>query len=102
MEILLKELLKLLEDEIEIFRFLLPICKKEKKAVLASDLNELNKTLAKKEKLLFNMRSLEKRRTHVMNQLSEALELSPDELTLKKLARSVQKPYSTRLKNIGL
>ena len=102
MEILLKELLKLLEDEIEIFRFLLPICRKEKKAVLASDLNELNKTLAKKEKLLFNMRSLEKRRTHVMNQLSEALELSPDELTLKKLARSVQKPYSTRLKNSGL
>ena len=101
MEILLKELLKLLEDEIEIFRFLLPICRKEKKAVLASDLNELNKTLAKKEKLLFNMRSLEKRRTHVMNQLSEALELSPDELTLKKLARSVQKPYSIRLKNSG-
>ena len=102
MEILLKELLKLLEDEIEIFRSLLPIFKKEKQAVLASDLNELNKTLAKKEKLLFNMRSLEKRRTHVMNQLSEALELSPDELTLKKLARSVQKPYSTRLKNSGL
>ena len=102
MEILLKELLKLIEDEIEIFRSLLPIFKKEKEAVLASDLNELKRTLAKKEKLLFNMRSLEKKRTHVMNKLAESLELSPDELTLKKLAQSVQKPYSIRLKSCGL
>jgi flagellar biosynthesis/type III secretory pathway chaperone len=66
METLLSELLELLEDEIEIFRFLLPVFKKEKKAVLASDLNELNKTLAEKEKLLFNMRSIEKKRTHII------------------------------------
>lgn len=102
MEILLKELLKLLEDEIEIFRSLLPIFNKEKEVVLASDLNELKRILAKKEKLLFNMRSLEKKRTHVMNKLAESLELSPDELTLKKLAQSVKKPYSIRLKNCGL
>ena len=102
MEILLKELLKLLEDEIEIFRSLLPVFKKEKEAVLGSDLDELNITLAKKEKLLFNMRSLEKERTHVMNKLAESLELSPDELTLKKLARSVKKPYSIHIKNSGL
>ncbi|MCP4367533.1 MAG: flagellar protein FlgN [Deltaproteobacteria bacterium] len=102
MEILLKELVKLLEDEIEIFRSLLPVFKKEKEAVLASDLHELNITLAKKEKLLFNMHSLEKERTHVMNKLAESLELSPDELTLKELARSVKKPYSIRIKNSGL
>jgi len=102
MEILLKELLKLLEDEIEIFRSLLPVFKKEKEVVLASDLDELNITLAKKEKLLFNMRSLEKERTHVMKKLAESLELSPDELTLRKLARSVKNPYSIRLKNSGL
>lgn len=102
MELLLKELLKLIEDEIEIFRSLLPIFKKEKEAVLASDLNELKLSLAKKEKLLFNMRSLEKKRMHVMNKLAESLKLSPDELTLKKLAKSVKKPYSTRLKNCGL
>jgi len=102
MEILLKELLQLLEDEIKIFRSLLPVFKKEKGAVLTSDLNELNKTLAKKEKLLFNMRSLEKKRTHVMNKLAESLELLPDELTLKTLAQSVKKPYSIRLKNCSI
>ena len=102
MEILLKELLKLLEDEIEKFRSLLPIFKEEKEAVFASDHNQLNLTLAKKERLLYNIRALEKKRTHVMNKLAESLELSPDELTLKKLARSVKKPYSIRLKNCGL
>ena len=102
MEILLKELLKLLEYEIKNFRSLLPVFKKEKEAVLASNLDELNITLAKKEKLLINMRYLEEKRTHIMNKLSESLELSPDELTLKKLARSVKKPYSIRLKNSGL
>ncbi len=102
MEILLQALLKLLEDEIEILRSLLPVFKKEKEVVLTSDLDELNITLAKKEKLLFNMRSLEKERIRVMNKLAKSLELSSDELTLKKLARSVKKPYSTRLKNSSL
>jgi len=102
MEILLKKLLKLLEDEIEIFRSLLPVFKKEKKAVLTSDFKELNKALEKKEKLLFKMRSLEKKRTQVMNKLEKSLELSPGELTLKKLAQSVKKPYSIRLKNCSL
>ena len=101
MELLLKELLELLEDEIEIFRSLLPVFKKEKEAVLASELNELNKASAQKEKLLFNMRSLEKKRTHVMNKLAETLEVLPDDLTLTKLAQSVKEPYSTRLKNCG-
>lgn len=102
MEILLKELLELLEDEIEIFQSLLPVFKKEKEAVLASDLNELNKTSAEKEKLLFNMLSLEKKRKHVMNKLSESLRILPDELTLTKLAQSVKEPYSILLKNCGL
>ena len=102
MEMLLKELLKLLEDEIEIFQSLLPVFKKEKEAVLTSDLNELNKASAEKEKLLFNMRSLEKKRTHVMNKLSESLEVLPGELTLTKLAQSVKEPYSIRLKICGL
>jgi len=102
MEILLNELLELLEDEIEIFRSLLPVFKKEKEAVLTSDLNELNKASAKKEKLLFNMRSLEKKRTHIMNKLSESLDVLPDELTLTKLAQSVKEPYAIRLKNCGL
>ena len=102
MEMLLKELLELLEDEIEIFKSLLPVFKKEKEAVLTSDLNELNKASAEKEKLLFNMRSLEKKRTHVMNKLAEILEVLPDELTLTKLAQSVKEPHSIRLKNCGL
>jgi len=101
MEILLKELLKLLEDEIEIFRSMLPVFKKEKEAVLTSDLNELNKASAEKAKLFFNMCSLEKKRTHVMNKLAESLEVLPDELTLTKLAQSVKEPYSIRLKNCG-
>jgi len=102
MEILLNELLELLEDEIEIFRSLLPVFKKEKEAVLTSDLNELNKASAKKEKLLFNMRSFEKKRTHIMNKLAESLDVLPDELTLTKLAQSVREPYSVHLKNCGL
>jgi flagellar biosynthesis/type III secretory pathway chaperone len=102
MEILLNELLELLEDEIEIFRFLLPVFKKEEEAVLALDFNELNKASAEKEKLLFNMCSLEKKRTDVMNNLSEYLEVLPEELTLTKLAQSVKEPYSIQLRNCGL
>jgi len=102
MELLLKELLELLEREIDIFKSLLPVFKKEKEAVLTSDLNELNKASAEKEKLLSKMRSLEKKRTHVMNKLAESLEVLPDELTLTKLAQSVKNPYSIRLKNYSL
>ena len=102
MEILLNELLELLEDELKTFRSLLPVFKKEKEAVLDSDLNKLNKALAEKEKLLFNMRFLEKKRTHVMNKLAESLEFLPDELTLTKLAQAVKEPESIRLKNCSL
>ena len=102
MEILLKKLIELLEEGIETFGSLLPVFKKEKEAVLTSDLNELKKTLLKKEEMMLNMRSLEKRRTHIMMKLAKQLKLSPDELTLDKLAQSAQNPYSIHLKNCGL
>ncbi len=98
MDSLLKKLLGLLEEETDLYRSLLSILQKEKKAVVASQLEELNEAGKEKESLILKIRILEEQRLRVQGRLADSLRYDPQDLTLTKLSQLVGEPYSIRLK----
>ena len=97
MKLLLNEFLSILEGEISIYASLLLALQKEKKAIVGSNLEELNETCRQKENLFLKIRILEEQRLITMDKLAENMGQSPRELTLTKLAQSVEEPQSTQL-----
>ena len=98
MDSLLKKLLGLLEEETCLYRTLLSILQKEKTAVVASQLEELNEAGKEKESLILKIRILEEQRLRVQGRLADSLGYEPQDLTLTKLSLLVGEPNSTRLK----
>jgi flagellar biosynthesis/type III secretory pathway chaperone len=98
MDSLVNKLLGLLEEETELYRSLLSILQKEKKAVVASQLDELNEAGKEKESLILKIRILEEQRLRVQRRLADSFRYDPQELTLTKLSQLVGEPYSIRLK----
>ena len=99
MKLLLNEFLSILEGEISIYASLLLALQKEKKAIVDSNLEELNETCRQKENLFLKIRILEEQRLITMDKLAENIGQSSQELTLTKLAQSVDEPQSTQLKD---
>ena len=93
-------LLDLLEGEARHYRALLSVLEGEKKAIVASNLDELKKTGREKEELLLKVRELEEQRQIMIKSIAEFLELSPDDLTITKLAELVEEPYSARFSRL--
>ncbi len=99
MDMLVSNLLGLLEGETDLYRSLLLALQKEKKAIVDSELVELNETSKEKENLLLKIRILEEQRLRMVERLAENLAYSPQGLTLAELSQLVEEPYSTRLKD---
>jgi flagellar biosynthesis/type III secretory pathway chaperone len=98
MDSLLNKLLGLLEEETDLYRSLLSILQKEKKAVVATRIEELNEVSKEKESLLLKIRILEEQRLRVQGRLADSLGYKPQDLTLTKLSQLVEEPHSIRLK----
>jgi flagellar biosynthesis/type III secretory pathway chaperone len=98
MDSLVKKLLGLLEEETDLYRSLLSILQKEKKAVVAARIEELNDAGKEKESLLLKIRILEEQRLRVQGRLADSLGYKPQDLTLTKLSQLVEEPHSGRLK----
>ena len=97
MELLLNELLSLLEGEISLYGSLLLALQKEKRAVVESNLEELNETNREKESLFLKIRILEEQRITILENLAENLGQSAKNLTLTKLSQLVEEPQSIQL-----
>ena len=93
-------LLDLLTGEADHYRSLLLVLEGEKKAIIASSLGELGKTVKEKEDLLLKIRTIEEQRRAVMKNLTESLGYAPHELTITKLAELVEEPYSARFHSL--
>ena len=63
---LLTELSGLLEQETGLYQALLAAIDKEKRAVVATDLEKLNETTKAKENLLLKLRILDEQRSHLL------------------------------------
>ena len=98
MNSLLDGLLRLLEEETDLYRSLLSVLQKEKKAVVDSRLEELDEAGKEKEGLILKIRFLEEKRMRFQKRLGDSMGYEPEELTLTKLSQLVEEPYSIRLK----
>lgn len=93
-------LLDLLEGDACHYRSLLSVLEGEKKAIIESNLGELEKTGKEKEELLLKIRIIEEQRQIMIKDLAKSLECSPHDLTITKLAERVEEPYSARFKSL--
>jgi len=98
MDLLLNKFLSLLEGETDLYRSLLSILQSEKKAVVLSNLKELNESSKEKENLILKIRILEEQRSKLLEKIADNLGHSCQVLTLSRLAEMVEEPYSTRLR----
>ena len=93
----MNEFLGLLEEEKNILIALLETMQDEKKAVVNSELKELNETSKKKENIILKIRILEEQRVRMLGQLADSIGYSDGVLTLIILSQLVEEPFSSRL-----
>ncbi|MBW2010716.1 MAG: flagellar protein FlgN [Deltaproteobacteria bacterium] len=98
MNALLDKFIGLLESETGLYQALLSVLKKEKNAVVASNLKALKEAGKEKEPLLRKIRILEEQRMHMLKRLADFLGYSSQDLTLTKLSQLLEEPYAIRLK----
>ncbi|MEA3279143.1 MAG: flagellar protein FlgN [Thermodesulfobacteriota bacterium] len=98
MDLLLNKFLGLLEDITVLYRSLLSVFKKEKMAVLDSDLESLNEAGKEKENIILKIRILEEQRINMLKRIADFLNRPSQFLTLTELSQLLAEPYSTRFK----
>jgi flagellar biosynthesis/type III secretory pathway chaperone len=89
MEALLAELTALLRDEIEQYRRLLLLVRRERSRITKGELPGLTQLVRKKELIAHDLASLEASRSSLLERLAEALGEEPADLTLARVARLV-------------
>jgi len=97
MKAFLKKLIKLLEGEIGLYGSLLLVLQKEKRAIVDSSLEGLNRATKEKENLVLEIRILEEERSRIHQQLAERLQEAPHEITLTRLAGLADDPEASQL-----
>jgi len=101
MEKLLNALSDCIDRQLNLYRKLLDLFNAERSAVLASDLEALNRVLMDKELLLQNIRSVEHRRRQTAHEMVVLLEIDEDSVTIAQLCESIEEPYASTIKQKG-
>ena len=97
MDPLLNSFLGLMEDEAGLWASLLADMQAEKRAVVASDLKQLNHISKSKENVILKIRIMEAQREKMLAQIAGHLAIPPGELTLETLAGRLAEPLASRL-----
>lgn len=95
---MLEQLLSLLNRETELYQSMLAAIDKEKEAAVRSELRALNEAALDKENIMAALRNTDEQRRRLVTRLAEDLELTLQELTLKKLSQLVDEPFAGRLR----
>lgn len=93
----ISEFCVLVEKEIAAFSRLLNALLKQQSLILGGNLDDLKENVTEQERLIAIARSLRKDRVARAEAIADTLSLSPGEVTLSKLVRSVGQQYATRL-----
>ena len=101
MENLLNALSDCVDRQLNLYRKLRDLFNAERSAVLASDLEELNKVLMDKELLLQNIRKAEHLRRQTAHEMAAFIGIADDSLTISQLSERVDEPYATEIKQKG-
>ena len=101
MEKLLNALSDCVDRQLNLYRKLLDLFNAERSAVLASDLEELNRVLMDKELLLQNIRRAEHLRRQTAREMAALLGMEEASLTISQLSERVAEPYASKIKRQG-
>lgn len=96
------ELIRLLNQETDLYRSLHTVLHREQDAAVLSDLDLLAKTAGEKEHLISDLRQKEKRRCQIVAALAAELGIAGREVTLTSIANAAGEPYAGRLQRINI
>lgn len=100
-DFLINELLRVIERESEIYRSMLAVIEKERKAAVQSDLDALNSAAKEKENILVKLGIVEEQRIQLVKEMAEALGCLPGEITITTISQVVGEPFAGRLRIAG-
>lgn len=89
------------DGQIHLYRKLLDLFHSERSAILASDLEELNRIIMEKEMLLQSIRNAELARRTIAEKLAAELGIDTGELTVSRLAGMMSDPQASRIQDKG-
>ena len=93
-------LVKMLEEQITLYRHLLEVVRKEKDILISANLDDLNETNRSKEAMLLKIRAVETQRIEAAKTVSAALGLDPENPRLLDIAKYLQPEDADRLRTI--
>ena len=88
---LMEELISTLSQEKDLYLALLPIAEEKTKAIVANDLEELQRITSKEQAAVDRVNALERKRSEVIENMGIVLGRKPQELTLTELIRVAEK-----------
>jgi flagellar biosynthesis/type III secretory pathway chaperone len=99
MVIFIRGLLKILKQEVSLYKEIIEILQKEREAIISRSPNALLGTNQDKETLLAELESLEEGRQLWVKKLAEELNFSSPKITLSLLAEKLKDPWASQLKS---
>ena len=88
---LMEELISTLSQEKDLYLALLPIAEEKTKAIVANNLEDLQKITDKEQETVDRVTALERKRAEVINNMGIVLGRKPEELTLTELIKVAEK-----------
>lgn len=88
---LMEEMISTLSQEKDLYLALLPIAEEKTKAIVANDLEELQKITDKEQMTVDRVTALERKRAEVINNMGIVLGKKPEDLTLDELIKVAEK-----------
>ena len=101
MNSLFEKLIGLLNEEIHLFRTIVPLLEEENDLLKHSDVKVLDTLIKKKESEIIKIRIVESRRTEVVKDIARSAGISDDGLSLTKIAALTNAGYSETLLHIS-
>jgi hypothetical protein len=101
MDTLLNYLNNCIDRQHNLYRKLLDLFIEEQRAILASDLEELNNIVIDKELVLQNIRQEELERKQTGDKIAALLGIDPETLTITQLSTRIKEPYASDIKHRG-
>ena len=88
---LMEEMISTLSQEKDLYLALLPIAEEKTKAIVANDLEELQRITDKEQMTVDRVTALERKRAEVINNMGIVLGRKPEDLTLDELIKVAEK-----------
>ena len=88
---LMEEMISTLSQEKDLYLTLLPIAEEKTKAIVANDLEALQRITDKEQEAIDRVGALERKRAEVLNNMGIVLGRKPEELTLTELIKVAEK-----------